>query len=647
MIKFLRHSNLGYMLPLDGLLVVMCFYLAYLFRFEFSIPPNELSTFAKTWPYVLVAKMGIFALFHLYRGMWRYTSLEDLVNVMKAVFTSSILIILGVIIIQRFQGHPTYFFILKGFEYPRSIFIIDGCLTFLAIGGLRVIIRLYFTRQSNLMVFPSLRAKNREDNRKRILIIGAGDAGEKAVREIRDNPRLRYSVVAFLDDDSQKIGRSIHNVPVVGDLAGLEKAAKKLNVDEVLIAIPSAASPLMRRILEGCKECGVPFKTLPGMGELIEGKISIKALRDVDYQDLLGRSPVELDEENIRGYLENKRVLVTGPGGSIGSELCRQMVRFNPENLILLDAAEANLYGIEMELKYDVAWERYSAILGSVQDGQLLDKIFGRYQPQVVFHAAAYKHVSMMELNPWQAVHNNIRGSEMIMEKAIRHGVDHFVLVSTDKAVRPHNVMGASKRVAELLLQAYAGNHTRMMAVRFGNVVGSSGSVIPLFRRQIARGGPVTVSHKDVTRFFMTISEACQLILQTGALGADGDIFILEMGTPIKILDMARDLIHLSGKEPGRDIQIEFKGLEPGEKLYEELITEGEGIVPTEHEKIMVLKADGKWNGYGDQGGFRRWLMEGVEDLYKLADQQDGCAIRAKLKELVQEYTPQEMESVF
>jgi FlaA1/EpsC-like NDP-sugar epimerase len=646
MIKFLRNSNLGYMLPLDGLLVVICFYSSYLFRFEFSIPPSEFSTFAKTLPYVLIVKLAIFSLFHLYKGMWRYTSLADLVNVMKAVFTSSLIVIVGVLIVHRYQGYSATTFILKGFEYPRSIFIIDGCLTFLAIGGLRMIIRLFFARQSDLRVFPALRAKSQPDSRKRILIIGAGDAGEKAVREIRDNPKLRYNVVAFLDDDSQKIGRSIHNAPVVGNLAGLSKAVKKQNINEVLIAIPSSGGTLMRRIIEGCKECGVPFKTLPGMGELIEGKISIKALRDVDYQDLLGRSPVKLDEENIRSYLEDKRVLVTGPGGSIGSELCRQMVRFNPKKLLLLDASEANLYGIELGLR-DIGWERYSAILGSVQNGQLLDKIFDRYQPQVVFHTAAYKHVSMMELNPWQAVYNNIRGSEMVMEKAISHGSDHFVLVSTDKAVRPSNVMGASKRVAELLLQACVGDHTRMMAVRFGNVVGSSGSVIPLFRHQIARGGPVTVSHPDVTRFFMTISEACQLILQTGALGADGDIFVLEMGTPVKILDMARDLIHLSGKEPDRDIQIEFKGLVPGEKLHEELITEGEGIVPTEHDKIMVLNADGRWNGYGGQDEFRRWLMEGVKELYKLADQQDGCAIRAKLKELVPDYTPHGLESVF
>lgn len=622
------------MLLLDALLVVICFYLAYVFRFEFSIPPNELAAFARTWPYVVIVKMAVFALFHLYKGMWRYTSLTDLINVIKAVATSSFLITLGVLMIHRFQG------------YPRSVFIIDGFLTFLAIAGIRTVIRLYFARESGSVAFLPLRGNRQEDDRKRLLIIGAGDAGEKALREIRDNPRLRYDVVAFIDDDPLKRGRSIHNVPVVDGLTGLNRAVKTLNVDEVLIAIPSAAGPRMRRIVEVCKGCGVLFKTLPGLGELIEGKVSVKALRDVDYQDLLGRPPVNLNAEDIRGYLTNKRVLVTGPGGSIGFELCRQMVPFNPEKLILLDASEENLHGIQMELKYNIGYQRYSAILGSVQNGQLLDKIFGRYQPQVVFHAAAYKHVSMMERNPWQAVHNNIRGSYMVMEKAINHGVDHFVLVSTDKAVRPSNVMGASKRVAELLLQSYLGNHTRMMAVRFGNVVGSSGSVIPLFREQISRGGPVTVSHPDATRYFMTIPEASQLILQAGALGEGGEIFILEMGTPVRILDMARDLIRLSGKEPDQDIQIEFKGLEPGEKLYEELITQGEGIVPTQHERIMVLKTDGRWNGYGDQDGFRRWLMEGIEALYRLADDQDACGIREKLKELVPEYEPQESECV-
>ena len=391
------------MLPSDALLVVMCFYLAYLFRFEFAIPPNALAVFAKTLPYVVIVKISVFALFHLYKGMWRYTSLNDLINVIKAVLTSSLLIILGVLMVHRFQG------------YPRSVFIIDGFLTFLAIGGIRMVIRLYFAKESGSVVFPAFRPQTQGDDRKRILIWGAGDAGEKAVREIRDNPRLRYNVVAFIDDDPSKIGRSIHEVPVVDDMKGLNKAVETLKVDEVLIAIPSAAGPLMRRILESCKDCGVPFKTLPGMGELIEGKVSVKALRDVDYQDLLGRPQVTLDAGGIRGYLENKRVLVTGPGGSIGSELVRQMVQFNPETVILLDASEANLHGIEMELKYNIGCQRYTPILGSIQNGQILDKIFDRYRPQVVFHAAAYKHVAMMELNPWQAVHNNIRGSKAVM----------------------------------------------------------------------------------------------------------------------------------------------------------------------------------------------------------------------------------------
>ena len=628
-----KNPNFYFMVLTDALLVGSCFYLSYLFRFEFKISPGELATFTGALPYVVIAKISVFALFHLYRGMWRYTSLNELVNVLKAVLTSSFLIILGVLMVYRFQG------------YPRSVFIMDGFLTFLAIGGIRMVIRLYFARENGSGTFPSLRPQSQEDDRKRVLIFGGGDAGEKAAREIKDNPRLGYKVVAFIDDDPSKIGRTIHNVPVVGDIKGLNKAVETLNVDEVLIAIPSAGGPHMRQIVSACKGCGVPFKTLPGIGELIEGKVSVKALRDVDYQDLLGRPGVDLKTEDIREYMENKRVLVTGPGGSIGSELVRQMVRFNPENVILLDTSEANLHGIQVELK-DIGYQRYTPILESIQNGQILDKIFARYRPQVVFHAAAYKHVSMMEQNPWQAVHNNIRGSKTVMEKAIKHGADHFVLVSTDKAVRPFNVMGASKRIAELVLQSNVGEHTRMMAVRFGNVVGSSGSVIPLFRNQIARGGPVTVSHPDVTRYFMTIPEACQLILQAGALGRGGEIFILEMGTPVRIADMARDLIRLSGKEPDRDIEIRFKGLEPGEKLYEELITEGEGIVSTEHDKIMVLRTDGHWNGYGDQEGFRRWLCEGIEALYRLADQQDGCGIRAKMKELVPEYEPQDSECV-
>ena len=337
----------------------------------------------------------------------------------------------------------------------------------------------------------------------------------------------------------------------------------------------------------------------------------------------------------IQGYLKNRTVLVTGAGGSIGSELCRQMVRFGPERIILFDVSEPNLYSIEMELKYQWGYENYTTVLGDVRSELLLDRVFRHFCPEVVFHAAAYKHVPMLEQNPWQGVYNNILGTQTLLEQAVCNGTKNFVLVSTDKAVRPTNVMGASKRICELIARAHLGNNTSIMAVRFGNVVGSAGSVIPLFRQQIEQGGPVTVTHPEVTRYFMTIAEATQLILQAGALGKGGEIFVLEMGTPVKIADMALDLIRLSGKDPERDIEIVFTGLRPGEKLYEELITEGENILATKHEKIMVLKPDRE----GDE--FRERLNRGIEELKTLADAHDAEGIKAQLKELVPEYEPQ------
>jgi len=460
--NYLGNRNFYFMVLMDALLVVSCFFLAYLFRFEFQIPEKELASFARTWPYVLIIKMASFFFFRLYKGMWRYTSLVDFVNVVKAIVASSLVLMAGILLVYRFQG------------YPRSVFIIDGFLTFVAIGGIRVVIRLYFAQKAGVVAFRIGGAQEQAENKKRLLIIGAGDAGEKALRELRDNPRLKYQIVGFIDDDSYKIGRSIHSVPVVDDLSGLKNAVDTLNVQELLIAIPSATGPQMRRIVDVCKGCGIPFKTLPGLGEIIEGKVSVKALRDIDYQDLLGRPSVTLDIENIRSYLEKKRVLITGAGGSIGSELCRQMVRFNPDLIVLFDRSESNLYSIQMELKHNVGYQKYATVLGSVQNGRILESVFKRYQPEVVFHSAAYKHVPILERNPWQAVHNNIKGSQHLLSKCVDHGVGHFVLVSTDKAVRPTNVMGASKRVAEMLLQTYVGNPTRMMAVRFGNVVGSS-----------------------------------------------------------------------------------------------------------------------------------------------------------------------------
>jgi FlaA1/EpsC-like NDP-sugar epimerase len=403
---------------------------------------------------------------------------------------------------------------------------------------------------------------------------------------------------------------------------------------EGLIAIPSASAKRMRAIVTHCKESGIAFKTIPAYGELINGKINISTIREVAYRDLIGREIIKLDEIKIGAYLKGQCVLVTGAGGSIGSELCRQICKFEPEKIVLIERAESPLYEIELELKQSLTPVVIVPILADIQNLNQLDKAFASHRPQIVFHAAAYKHVPMIERQPWKAIDNNIMGTKNLVEISSQHNVERFVFVSTDKAVRSANVMGASKRLAEMLVQGQNGcgvSETRFMIVRFGNVVGSVGSVVPLFKKQIQRGGPVTVTHPDVTRFFMTIPEACQLILQAGSMGNGGEIFILDMGTPVKIEDMARDLIRLSGFEPDVDINIEYIGLRPGEKLYEELITEGENIVPTSHEKIMVLKGIDcnlpALNGY-------------IAELNTYARDQAKGKIIKKLKEVVSDYTP-------
>lgn len=507
-----------------------------------------------------------------------------------------------------------------------------------------MIIRYHYTGGMHLSGWSPFQKKDGESHP--ILIIGAGNTGEKTLRELNENEQLDYHVIGFVDDDPEKQGRSIHGIPVIGKIDHLPYLADKWEVREALIAIPSASGDRMRRILKICKDCGIEYKTLPSMGEIIDGRVSIKKLRDISYEDLLGRPPVQLDKQSISHYLEGRTILITGCGGSIGAELCRQVVPFQPQNLILFDASEENLFKIQMELRHELYFNRCRAILGHVQDVALMDRVCTTYQPQVVFHAAAYKHVPMLEKNPWEAVLNNIQGSAVIIEMARKHGIECLVLVSTDKAVRPTNVMGASKRITEIMLQSRKPDGGRFMAVRFGNVVGSSGSVIPIFRRQIEQGGPVTVTHPDVTRYFMTIPEAVQLIIQAGAIGEGGEVFILEMGTPVKIADMARDLIRLSGKEPDRDIQIVYTGLREGEKLYEELITVGEGIVATQHEKIMVLRPNGQGNASLHDASSREGLSTKLEALYDAARRHDARDIKKKLQEIVPEYKPQEAESI-
>ncbi|MBW2646313.1 MAG: polysaccharide biosynthesis protein [Deltaproteobacteria bacterium] len=622
--KILISKNLFILLLTEVVLLALAYFLAYILRFDAKLGASEFLVIKQTIVPVVLCKLVVFYFFNLYRGMWRYTGIVDLLNVIKAVVVSSAIIITVILMLSRFQG------------FSRSVFVIDAVFSLMLISGIRLVIRLL------LSTTTTFKKSINGNGHKKLIIIGAGDAGEKVVREIYDNPRMQYRVVGFVDDDKNKVGKQIHGIKVLGRVSALKEIVKSESVDEILIAAPSAMGEDMRRIVEICDSTKIPYKTLPGMGEIIDGKVSMKTIRDISYKDLLGRSPVRLENDKTLESLKDKCVLVTGAGGSIGSELCRQICKYGPSLVVLFDASESNLYSIQMELKHVVTYLKYRAVLGRVQDKRLVDKVFRKYKPDVVFHAAAYKHVPLVERNPWEAIYSNIVGTNTLVKAAIDHKVGRFVLVSTDKAVRPTNIMGASKRVTEKIVQAHASGPTKFMAVRFGNVIGSSGSVIPLFRHQIEKGGPVTVTHPEITRYFMTVEEAAQLILQAFTMGEGGEIFILEMGTPVKIADMASDLIRLSGKEPDTDIEIKFIGLRPGEKLYEELITEGEGIVTTEHEKILVLR-NGIPSGHTSS---LNYLYEKIKELSALADTHDAKGVKRKLKEIVPEYTMSDDEAV-
>jgi FlaA1/EpsC-like NDP-sugar epimerase len=605
------------MVGADAFVVAAALYLAYLIRFELAIPAADLARYFRILPLVLVIKMWTFGLFRLYRGLWRYTSLVDLVNVGKAVCVSSFIIILWVLMVYRFQG------------YPRSVFLIDGVLTFLAVGGLRVAIRVWYAQGLDLHILPVVH--RRQDHKTRLLIVGAGNAGEKVIRELQDNTQVKFQPVGFLDDDLSKRGKAIHGIPVLGTVEEIQRIPTEF--DEILIAIPSARGQQMRRIVAACERTGKRFRTLPGIGELIDGSVSVKSMRQVNLLDLMGREEVLLNRDEIARYLYNKRVLVTGAGGSIGSELVRQMTRFQPQAVGLVEMSEFNLFKLNVECRQRLESLNSRSFLADIRHADAMKRIFAEFRPEVVFHAAAYKHVDIQELNPWETVFNNVLGTHNLVHASLESGVERFVLVSTDKAVRPSSVMGATKRVAEMLIEATNRvNSTRFMAVRFGNVIASSGSVIPIFQEQISQGRPVTVTHPEVTRYFMSIPEASQLILQAGAMGEGGEIFILEMGKPLHIADLARDLIRLNGLEPEVDIPIQYIGLRPGEKLVEELLTDGEGLVPTNHEKIMVLRGN---SCDGEELNVR------IEMLVAAARSYNAVAIKQLLREIVPEYRPQ------
>lgn len=552
----------------DGLAVVVAYYVAFWLRFDGDIPSDAMSAFWNTLPLVFLIRLASFTYFQLYSGVWRYASINDLMSILKAVSVGTTLLVL-----------PFFFFGVPG--YPRSVLIIDWFLMVSFLGGSRFALRAI--REAT----PRFLRRGR-----RILIIGAGDAGEMLVREFGKDPSGPMVPVAFIDSDGKKHGARLHGVPVVGDLNQLDATVKKHNVAEILIAIPSATGEQMRRIVSVCSETGIPFKTVPSLREMIESHASVRQMRAVKVEDILRRTPIDTAPVQVSEWLAGRRVMVTGGAGSIGSELVRRILRFAPSEVILVDRAENALHDLLDELSRVPKRARLEGVLVDITDRQRFHNLFGHRPPDVIFHAAAYKQVPLAEAYPDAAVLNNVGGSRYLMDWALERGVDTFVNISTDKAVRPCSVMGATKRVAELLaLRRASEGQTKFVSVRFGNVLGSDGSVVPLFERQIRGGGPVTVTDPNVIRYFMTAGEAASLVLHAATIGENGQLLALDMGDPVRIYDLARDLILLSGLRPEIDIPIKIVGLRPGEKLSEDLYDPGVVPKPSGHNKIWVIDA--------------------------------------------------------
>lgn len=554
----------------DLLIANIALIAAYLLRFNLtwdSIPLEFQENIFHLAVIATVVKLICFLVFRLYDSLWKYAGVYELTKIGLATSVGNILM-LGYIFLAQLS-------------VPRSIFLITLMVEMILIGG----VRLSYRVSRRIIKGEVIKLKDQ----KRVLIIGGGDAGAIIIREMFAHSDLKSKPVAIIDDDPNKFGRKINGVPILGGRGKINEVVQKKAVDEIIIALPSASRKDRSEIYNICAETSCKVKTLPSMSQLIDESVVMQKVRDVDIEDLLGREPVKLDNDEISSYLEGQTILVTGGGGSIGSELCRQITSYKPKQLIILDNYENNLYDIQNELLYADPKLNLISVIANIREKPRLESIFAEYKPDVVFHAAAHKHVPLMEFNPTEAIKNNVFGTMNVAECADKYKVKRFVLISTDKAVNPTNIMGATKRIAELIIQAM-GRHskTEFAAVRFGNVLGSNGSVIPLFKKQIEQGGPVTVTHSDVIRYFMTIPEAVQLVIQAGAMANNGDIFVLDMGQPVKIYELARKLIKLSGFDPDEDIKIEFTGLRPGEKLYEELLTAEEGLKTTRNDKIFI-----------------------------------------------------------
>jgi FlaA1/EpsC-like NDP-sugar epimerase len=594
-------------------LIVVSNYLAFWLKFDGNIPAKEIEHFLDMLVWLIVIRAATFMPFRLFEGLWRYTSILELRNIIAGVTISSAI----------FYGVVHFYF--GQIDYPRSIFIIDSLVLIFFMGGVRLSRRL-----------PAMTFHFKGD--RSVLIYGAGDAAEMIVRDMRNN-RARYEPIGFIDDNQAKIGQHIHGVPVLGSRADIQKIVGATHPDEILLAIPSATGAQVRKIFNELAVFKIPIKTLPPLAKLDDSRVVVSQIQNLSIEDLLDRAPIGLSLEPVRELVRGKRVLITGAGGSIGSELSRQIAQYEPACVILLDNAESALYDINMELRRACPEVRQVAVLADIKNVRSLEKMYAEHTPQIIFHAAAYKHVPMMEDYPGEAVLNNVVGTHRLIQLALCKKIERFVLISTDKAVNPTNVMGATKRLCEMYVQALAGQTTETIfaAVRFGNVLGSNGSVVPLFLKQVERGGPVTVTHPEVCRYFMTIAEAVQLVLRAGALARGGEIFVLDMGEQLSLMEMARHLIQLAGFIPEEDIAIQIVGLRPGEKLREELVAMDEMIAPAEAEKITRVQSG--------------WIPD-LDDVVRKVDEMEQLALNGKtplaldmLYEMVPTYRPLDADS--
>jgi len=609
---------------LDLLVLTAAYWIAYLLRFDWDVPHLMWKRLILTWPYVVGVQYSMLVLFGIPRFAWRQVGLREAIRIGYAVALAATILLgarfLSPVIIPVF-GYALYAFI------PIGIILIDGTAAFLGITGLRTLNRIFAES-------AQARQHKQGDQPRRIptLLVGAGQAGLLVAKEIAARPDLGIEPVGFLDDDRFKLGTVVHGIRVLGSTEDLPHLRERTGAEQVVITIASARGTDIRRFRQLCDKAGLPMKIVPGIYEIVSGRVNLSRIRPVAIEDLLRREPVKLDEETISAAVRGRTILVTGAGGSIGSELCRQVSRFQPSQLVLVEQAENSLFHIERELRDHFPAVPIAPCIADVCDEKRMASVMERYKPAMVLHAAAHKHVPMMEINPGEAVKNNILGTRRVADLAEAHGVERFVMISTDKAVNPSSVMGATKRIAEMYLQALSQrSKTSFVTVRFGNVLGSAGSVVPIFQAQIAQGGPVSVTHPEMCRYFMTIPEACQLVLQSGAMGKGGEIFILDMGEPVKIVDLARDLIELSGFRPGEDIEVRFTGVRPGEKLFEELSTAEENADKTRHPKIFVGRARRvDWDE----------IVGRIAELLQITDSGDPDAVRARLARAIPEYCP-------